>query len=206
MIKNIILDLGGVIINIDYQLTIKAFTQLGVANAELFYSKQQQVTLFDLLETGKIPPNEFRNQIRKLTNTNLSDEQIDSAWNAMLLDFPPQRIAILSQLKTKYKTFLLSNTNEIHYKTYTQLLQREFGEKDLSAYFHKEYYSHITHIRKPDPEAFKIIIHEQNILPEETLFVDDSEQHITTADTLGFQTHLLKNETLETYISKSKFL
>jgi len=206
MIKNIILDLGGVVINIDYQLTIAAFEKLGITNAHEFYSQQQQTNLFDLLETGNISDDSFRDEIRRFAQKNLSDEAIDNAWNAMLLDFPPARLETLRLLKSKYKTFLLSNTNSIHYRAYTQTLKTNFGKENLSDYFHKEYYSHLIKRRKPNPDAFRFVINDQNLLPQETLFIDDSKQHILGAQSVNLQTHLLVGETLENYLDRSNLL
>ncbi len=206
MIKNIILDLGGVVINIDYQLTIKAFEEIGIPDARNFYSQQQQTNLFDLLETGNISENNFRNEIRKFARINLPDEEIDHAWNAMLLDFPPKRLETLKQLKSRYKTFLLSNTNSIHFRAYTHTLQKKIGKKNLSDYFHKEYYSHLIHRRKPHPETFRFVMDDQKLLPQETLFIDDSEQHIRGAKSVNLQTYLLVGETLENYLESSKIL
>ena len=206
MIKNIILDLGGVIINIDYQLTIKAFEELGIINASEFYSQQRQTNLFDLLETGKISEAGFRDEIRKFAGKNLSDNDIDTAWNAMLLDFPPQRMETLKRLKSRYKTFLLSNTNAIHFTAYTKTLVKNFGKENLSDYFHKEYYSHLIFRRKPHPDTFRFVLNDQNILPEETLFIDDSEQHIRGAKSVNLQTKLLVGETLENYLESSNLL
>ncbi len=206
MIKNIILDLGGVVINIDYQLTIVAFEKLGITNAREFYSQQQQTNLFDLLETGNISDESFRDEIRKFAQKNLSDEAIDNAWNAMLLDFPPSRLEILKLLKSKYKTFLLSNTNSIHYRAYTQTLKTKFGKDDLSDYFHKEYYSHLIKRRKPNPETFRFVINDQNLQLHDTLFIDDSKQHILGAQSVNLQTHHLVGETLENYLDRSHLL
>ncbi|MCD6366977.1 MAG: HAD family phosphatase [Bacteroidales bacterium] len=206
MIKNIVLDLGGVIINIDYQLTIKAFEELGITNASKFYSQQQQTNLFDLLETGKISEAGFRDEIRKFAGKNLSDNNIDTAWNAMLLDFPPERMETLKQLKSHYRTFLLSNTNAIHFTAYTKTLIKNFGKNNLSDYFHKEYYSHLIHRRKPHPDTFRFVLKDQNLLPQETLFIDDSEQHIHGAKSVNLQTHLLVDETLENYLESSNLL
>jgi len=206
MIKNIILDLGGVVINIDYQLTIDAFEKLGIVNAHEFYSQQQQTNLFDLLEKGNISDDSFRDEIRKFAQKNLSDEAIDNAWNAMLLDFPPARLETLMLLKSKYKTFLLSNTNSIHYRAYTQTLKTNFGKENLSDYFHKEYYSHLIKRRKPNPDVFRFVINDQNLQPHETLFIDDSKQHILGAQSVNLQTHLLVGETLENYLIRSNLL
>lgn len=190
-IKNIIFDLGGVILNIDYNLTIEGFKNLGVENFDSLFTQAQQVGLFDELDKGLITPEQFRDDIRHITCINLSDQQIDIAWNAMLLDFPPSRLALLKKTHAHYRTFLLSNTNAIHFVEYNRVLIDTFGVHNLSEFFEKEYYSHLIHLRKPDAEAFEIILRENNLNPCETLFIDDTKQHIEGARKLGILAHHL---------------
>ncbi len=190
-IKNIIFDLGGVIINIDYHLTINAFKALGLQNFDTIFNQAKQIGVFDLLDKGLISPQEFRNEVRRITSSNLTDEQIDKAWNAMLLDFPPSRLELLGRVKSGYKTFLLSNTNAIHFEAYNQILHRTFGVENLSVFFDREYYSHLIHMRKPDADAFELILNENNLKPEETLFIDDTLQHVEGAKKLGILAHHL---------------
>src|SRR5690606_34399821 len=112
-IKNIIFDLGGVILNIDYKLTEQAFVSLGLENFSQIYTQFQQNDIFDLYETGKITTADFIGAIKQYIPT-ASNEQITEAWNAMLLEIPLRRLQILQQLQIHFNTFLLSNTNEIH--------------------------------------------------------------------------------------------
>jgi len=199
-IEAVILDLGGVILDIDYHLTINAFKDLGISNFEDQYSKKVQSGLFDLLETGKISASEFYHEMRTV-NTSMTDEQIQQAWNAMLLDFPHGRLEFLQQIKKRYPLFLLSNTNEIHLTEFTKTLQRH-GHGNLSLFFDKVYLSHEIGQRKPNREAFELILKEQGLTPENTLFVDDSEQHITGARSIDIQAyHLEAPETLEQLFS-----
>ena len=196
-IKNIIFDLGGVILNIDYELTAKEFQKLGFNDYDKLFTKLSQNKIFDLLETGKISEKEFLYELKKLSNNKLTDHDIINAWNAMLLDFPKQRIEILKNIKTKYRTFLLSNTNEIHLKAYNKTLFDTFGITDLSSVFEKEYYSHIIGMRKPDLEIFDFVLSENNLASNETLFIDDSPQHIEAAKKLGINVyHLTNGETI----------
>ncbi len=193
-IKNIIFDLGGVILNIDYQKTIDAFKILGIEDFEKRYSQAQQTKIFDDIETGRITPKEFIEGLRSLLGTNVTDEQIINAWNAMLLDFPEKRLKILTDLKDHYRVFLLSNTNEIHYRAYCKQLQDKFKVPNLSSYFEKEYYSHEIGLRKPDLELFQLVLSENNLNRTETIFIDDSIQHVIAADKLGIRARLLKKE------------
>jgi glucose-1-phosphatase len=199
-IKNIIFDLGGVILNINYQLTIKEFENLGVKNFEILFSQAQQVGLFDELEKGLISPQEFRDGIRNITKLKISDKDIDFAWNAMLLDFPSHRLELLGKIKNNYRTFLLSNTNSIHLIVYNNILKSTFGLENLSVYFEKEYYSHLIQKRKPNANAFEQILDENNLEPNETLFIDDSIQHVEGARELGilaYHLNIPKGESIE---------
>lgn len=183
----IVFDLGGVILNIDYQLTIKAFEALGFASFHEQYSKKQQSGLFDELEKGLISQAEFVAEIKKDLPT-ASDQEIIDAWNALILDFPVDRLNLLANLKSEVDIYLLSNTNEIHLRAFNQILKDEFGLDSLESEFNKLYLSHEIHARKPDAEAFEIILKENNLLPNRVLFIDDSPQHIEAAKKLGLHT------------------
>ncbi len=190
-IKNIIFDFGGVILNIDYQLTINAFKKLGVENFAELYSQASQTNIFDLLETGKISPQEFRDGLRKLIGINLSDATIDAAWNEILLDIPIARIELLVKLKSEYNIYLLSNTNAIHYDVYINEIIKA-GYSSFDDIFHKAYFSHNVGMRKPHKDIYEYILKEENLVPEETLFIDDSIQNLKPAEELGIQTYLMK--------------
>lgn len=193
-IQNIIFDFGGVVLNIDYQLTIDAFKEIGMDNFEQAYSQAAQIHLFDDLETGKISPDEFRDGLRNVSEKELSDEKINFAWNKIILDLPRRRVDLLKIIKAKYNTFLLSNTNIIHYDIYIKDLQK-YGYKSFNDIFKKAYFSFEMGMRKPDLEIFEYVINEQKLIPEQTLFFDDSVQHIESAKKLGIMTyHLGKNE------------
>lgn len=193
-IKNIVFDLGGVVLNIDFALTIDAFVNLGVKDFAQLYEKSHQDPIFDKLDKGLINPEEFRNEIRKILKLDLTDSQIDSAWNAILLDFPPENIRLLSELKKSHRNFLLSNTNAIHYPVYTETLHNNFGIADLSMLFEKTYFSFQVGLRKPDKEIFELLLNENKLIPEQTLFIDDSLPNIETASKLGIQTLLFNPE------------
>jgi putative hydrolase of the HAD superfamily len=191
-IRNIIFDLGGVILNIDYKLTEKSFIDLGLGNFPELYSKQKQERLFDRFETGEISPAEFREGIRKISGIDLSDEQIDGAWNKMLIDLPVNTISFLQQLKKNYRLFLLSNTNEIHINGFTQIISNQYGFMPFEELFEKIYYSNTTGMRKPDVEIFYLVLNENHLIPDETLFVDDTENHLKGAAATGIHTFHLK--------------
>lgn len=190
-IDNIIFDLGGVLLNIDYYKSINKFKSLGITDFENLFTQAKQNKLFDMLDTGEISPGDFRDTIRKYSNTKLTDNQIDDAWNAMLLNLPKERIELLQNVKQKYRTFLLSNTNAIHYPQYMKYMESEFGIKNLSDLFEKEYLSHEIGMRKPDIEVFTLIIEEQKLNPQKTLFIDDTKQHVDGARKAGLSAYWL---------------
>src|SRR4051812_47176498 len=122
--KNIIFDFGGVIINIDYNLVVKSFAMIGLPHFEAWFSQQGQRSLFDEYEKGKISSGDFRKTLKEHCIPGTTDDQIDAAWNAMTLDLPKERLALLMELKAKYRTFLLSNTNEIHMQFIYRYLEK----------------------------------------------------------------------------------
>lgn len=191
-IKNIIFDYGNVIFHIDFKQVAQAWQQLGITNAHEFYGHRQQDDVFNALECGQITPEAFRNRIRELTNKpELTDDQIDGAWNAIFVGIPQGNHELLRQLKDKYRTFLLSNINAIHHAYVHNYLKSEFGMDNNDELFEKVYYSHLMGKRKPNPEIFEQVLEENNLDPAETLFIDDSPQHLETAKKLGMQTYLM---------------
>ena len=199
-IKAIIFDLGGVIYNINYKKTIEELRKLGIANSEFLYSQKRQSKLFDDFETGQISNYDFLNKLQQKTN-NASLKQIKKAWNAMLLDLPIQRLNTLHKLKKKYSIFLLSNTNEIHINKIKEIL----GEKKFFEFynlFNKIYFSHIIKKRKPNFDAFQLILIENKLMANEVLFIDDSIQHIESAKQLNINTlHLKQNQEITSVLS-----
>lgn len=189
-IKNIIFDLGGVIIDLDFNRTRNAFIDLGFAEFDLLYSKSQQDGVFDAFDKGTVTPEEFRDHIRKHIRTEISDAEIDSAWNAMLLNVSAEKLEVLSRLKKTHRTFLLSNTNVIHVKSFSDYLLRIYGFSDFTRHFEKCYYSCDIGMRKPDAEIFEHVLHLHDLNPAETLFIDDSAQHIEGAGKCGIRTML----------------
>jgi len=190
-IKAIILDLGGVILNINYQKTIR-FENIGIKRASSLYSKQTQNNLFDQIETGAISEKEFLNGIQNLA-VKTTHNEIRKAWNSMILNLPDSRVKSIQKVKPKFKIFLLSNTNSIHIAEF----KRKIGDLEYYKFynlFEKIYYSHEIGHRKPNKEAFQIILNENNLIANEVLFIDDSYQHIKAAKSLSINTHHLKDD------------
>ncbi|SDS52499.1 putative hydrolase of the HAD superfamily [Mucilaginibacter mallensis] len=207
-IKNIIFDYGNVIFNINFAQVQDAWKKLGINNADDFYGHRHQDPVFNLLERGEISPAGFRARIRELTNKpGLTDEQIDDAWNAIFVGIPQGNHELLLKLKDKYRTFLLSNINAIHYDYVHRYLKDEFGMNNNEGLFEKTYYSHLTGKRKPEPEIFEQVLNENNLNPAETLFIDDSPQHLETAKKLGIQTFLMTApDTIQKFFEREKLV
>jgi FMN phosphatase YigB (HAD superfamily) len=192
MVKNIIFDYGNVIFYIDFNKVAQAWKELGITNAHQFYGHREQDDVFNALERGQISPEAFADRIRELTGKpELSNEQISNAWNKIFVGIPEGNHELLLKVKQKYRTFLLSNINAIHYDYVHDYLKREYQIDDNSGFFEKMYYSHLVGKRKPDAEIFEQVLQENNLDPAETLFIDDSPQHLETAKKLGLQTYLL---------------
>jgi len=191
-IKNIIFDYGNVIFNIDFTKVQQAWQKLGIDNASDFYGHRHQDAVFNLLERGEISDADFRSRIRELAQKpELTDGQIDGAWNAIFLDIPAGNHDLLLKLKGKYRTFLLSNTNSIHYNYFNQYIKKHFGLDNNDPLFEKTYFSHMMGKRKPESAIFEQVLQENSLNPSETLFIDDSPQHLETARRLGLQTYLM---------------
>jgi putative hydrolase of the HAD superfamily len=204
MIKNIIFDLGAVVLNIDFQLSADAFRKLGIDDFESLYSRAVQDMLFVNMEKGIISPNDFRNTLRKLSNLPLSDIEIDDAWNALILDFPKERLQLIGKIKSNYRIFLLSNTNKIHYDIYQEDLKKNHNIDGLESIFEKTWMSHQLKMRKPDDDIYVYALNDANIRAEETVFIDDSIQNIRTANNLGIRTIFIdisKNMEISNYFS-----
>ncbi len=187
-IRNIIFDWGGVITNLHFEKTKKAFTDLGLSIWDESVPHDPHDDLFIPFEIGKISADEFRSKVRGYCEQSLSDESIDEAWNAMLGDLPAERWTILNETKKHYRTFLLSNTNAIHVPYYFGKIREMYGTYGLTHLFERAYYSFELGLRKPNADIFKFVIKDAGIKPEETVFIDDFIENIDTAKLLGFQT------------------
>ena len=187
--KTIILDLGGVLFDIDYHRTQEAFRSIGFTDVEKQYSQLQQTSIFDDLETGKTSPQEFCEQLRKATGIQATNEAIFETWNAMLLELPQESIDFVKTLAEQYQVYLLSNTNEIH----LQAIFNHFPPyKSLEGLFDKVYYSCRIGRRKPNADIFEFVLSDIGVRAEETIFIDDSPQHVEGAKSVGIHAYHLK--------------
>ena len=194
-IRNIIFDLGGVILDIDEKMAYHELQKKGFTDFDLLRSPEFQA-LLERFDRGILSAATFRQRVKKLLGfPRMSDASFDDVWNSMLLDIPRERIQALEQIKEHYNIFLMSNTNEIHYDLYVRDLQLRFGYKQFDDLFDKSYFSFDVHLMKPDPLFFEYILEHQGLKPKETLFIDDSAANIEVAMNMGIHTyHIHRNE------------
>jgi len=181
MIKNIIFDFGDIFINLDKQATYKALEKFGISVSD------DMVNAYHAYEKGIISSDEFIS-IHQEKFSNLTSEQLKNAWNAILKDFPEHRFDFIKNLADshKYRLFLLSNTNEMH----ISWIQKDWGIQKFNEFkkcFEQFYLSHEIHFRKPDSDIFEFVLNKNNLVPEETLFIDDVSENTKTAKELGIQ-------------------
>jgi putative hydrolase of the HAD superfamily len=190
-IKNIIFDLGGVIINLDQSLTIHEFNKISVFPFEEVYTQAAQTELFNEFDKGTISDFDFFSELRKQIRYEGPEVDLLYAWNAMLLDVPEKRLDLLVSMKQNYNTFLLSNTCEPHIAHFEKELYIHHGVKNFNDYFDSVYYSCRMGMRKPNKEIFEFVLKENELNPEETVFIDDSIQHVKGAGECGIKAYLL---------------
>lgn len=181
--------MGGVILNLDQDFTLRAFKRLGVDLEEI----NARTTLFTDYEIGKISDEDFRHGLRTYGNPLLTDEQIDTAWNRMLLDLPVERFALLDELNKRYKLYLLSNTNNIHITEFYRYVNSTYNNLNFNGFFQEVYLSHLINLRKPNEACYEFVLKQQNIKREECIFIDDSIANINGAKKCGIHTlHAIK--------------
>ena len=194
-IKNIIFDFGGVLFEIDYHLPVKAFQKLGFEGFDELYTQAMQRPEFDLLETGKISNDAFLQFLGGFVK-DATNQEILQAWNCILLKPLCDEIRYVSKVREAgYRTFLLSNTNAIHVDVFEEMIREAMPWEEFQGSFEKVYYSNEIGIKKPYPETFLQICQWNGLKPEETLFIDDSLQHVEGAKKAGLNSfHLLLGE------------
>jgi glucose-1-phosphatase len=192
-VKNIVFDLGNVLLNLDFDASIKAFRKLGMDEEVVSREQAYADPVFYELEVGRITPEAFRTRVRKiLNNKDATDKAIDDAWCSMIRDVPAHRVEILKELRKNYKVYLFSNTNSIHISRLHEQFKSEH-QIEFSSLFVKDYYSHELHERKPDLTSYRKMLEHSGIEPSVTLFIDDLEKNIRGAQDAGIKTFWLKD-------------
>lgn len=192
----VIFDFGGVLFEIDYKAPVRAFEALGMESFAAAYSQAHQDKIFDLLETGKIPGEEFYVWISTYL-PNSSRQELEDAWNSILLRLLPERVDSIFSLKEKgIRTFIFSNTNELHVEVFEQMIEKSYGLEKFKSAFEFVHYSNVLGMRKPHPESFLEICRLHGLTPEKTIFIDDSIQHVEGSIRAGLKgLHLLPHQT-----------
>lgn len=190
-IKNLIFDFGGVLIDLDRRRCIENFAKLGMPHVEAMLDVCHQQGFFLQHESGLITSAEFREAIRGQIGQEVSDAEIDAAWNSFLVGIPSYKLDLLLKLREKYVVYLLSNTNEIHWEWSCRhaFPYKTFRVED---YFEKIFLSYEMKLVKPDVAIFEKLLAETGIDPKETFFIDDSAENCRVAETLGISTYTPK--------------
>ncbi len=185
-IRHLIFDLGNVLIDLDFTATERQLRQLLGSHYTASFTCNEQQGLFEAFEKGLISEAEFFFQLRHWAQGAVSVEMLKEAWNAMLLRFPIERLEWISQLRTRYGTYVLSNTNETHLRWVHQHLAKQYGIAQYEQrYFDQVWYSHHLHLRKPELEIFQYVLDTANLPASQTLFVDDNPDNVAAAAQLG---------------------
>ena len=187
-IRNIVFDLGGVLVDLDFKAAINGLQEAGFANVKEQLLAFDRGGIFQKFEVGEITADEFRTAIRENSTVTLTDEEVDGLWNAMLLEIPREKLELILHLRGKYMVYLLSNTNSIHwdYVCKNAFNYRGFRVED---YFEETFLSYEMHLAKPDKAIFEKVLSDANLLAEETLFIDDSEANCKAAQEVGIHAH-----------------
>ena len=190
--KNLIFDIGNVIIDIDYAVPIREFQKLSTVNfSEIVnYSKQHEV--FNRFEKGEISVKEFHDVLRQFFKKDVSDEEILKAWNSILIHYPAEKFELLNTLKKSYRVLALSNINETHVNAINAAAVEQLEVKAFSDFFHKAYYSNEIGMRKPDLEIYEFVLQQENLNASETFFVDDKIENVEAAKQVGLQAFQLE--------------
>lgn len=191
MIKNLLFDLGGVVVDIRRNNCVKAFEALGLQNADSYFGEYAQTGIFMAVEDGSASKEEFHRALHEVLPAGVSDAQIDEAFQKFIIGIPEHRLKCLEELRGKFGIYLLSNTNPIMWEG---VLDREFRKlpgRCRADYFDGMVTSFEARAAKPDPEIFRYACRTLGIKPEETLFLDDSQANLDAASKLGFHTALV---------------
>lgn len=195
-IKNIIFDLGGVLVGFDGQRSISSFEALGCHDVAQYVVEHRTEDLFADIELGRITTAEFCNEVRRISGTNAKDADIIEAWNALLTPMSAVKRQRLMELHQQgYRLFLLSNTNDMHW----QLCGYVF---DIAPLFEHCFLSYEMHLIKPNEEIYREVLRQADIRAEETIFIDDNLDNIKAARRVGL--HVFHNETPDAWLAEIK--
>ncbi len=190
-IDTIIFDIGNVLIDIDYEVMVGEFAKIASVDFHQIVTYSHQNMVFDTFEKGLMSTKQFRDTLRQYLRQGVTDEEIDTAWNSILIHYPAAKFDLLKDLRKRYKILALSNINELHVAAIDMYVQDRFGAKDMSSYFDRAYYSHEIGQRKPEMEIYKTVLRDESLIPSRTLFIDDKLENANAAAALGIRVHHL---------------
>jgi len=192
-IKNIVFDLGGVLITLDREEAVNRFKKAGLENAAELLNAYHQKGIFLELEEGKLSMEEFYEAVRQEAGRYISNETIDYGWMGFLKELPQNKLTLLEELKQKgYRLYLLSNTNPIIMSWAHSPAFSPQG-KSIDDYFDKLYLSYQIGYTKPHPEIFRFMFDDSGIIPSESLFIDDGLANVEAGEKAGMKTYLAIN-------------
>jgi putative hydrolase of the HAD superfamily len=190
-IRNIVFDLGGVLMTLDPGLFIAALERIDPANFSVIGPAMKKDPVFREYETGMISSDEFVQRVAAHYPNKPDRAVVEAAWNAMLIDFSQERFELLRNLRSSYRLFLLSNTNAIHISHCDRYMKEKFGIVNLASLFEKAWYSHQVKMRKPDQEIYHFLLADATLEAGETLFIDDLKENTSAAEEVGIRTWTL---------------
>ena len=190
-ITTLIFDLGGVIVNLDWDLCVNNFKKISVNNMDSLISTTLQKGFILEYERGEISSDDFRREVRKYSSERVSDSEINHAWTSLLVDVPEEKLRLLLELKKKYRIFMLSNTNELSFEYCRDTFFSQNGHQ-IEDYFDKCYLSYTMKMNKPEPDIFEALLKDAGLRAEECLFLDDGIHNIKTASELNFNTEYIE--------------
>jgi glucose-1-phosphatase len=189
-IKAVVFDLGGVIVDLAVDNTIRSFAKLSGLSATQIQEAYIKYPGFFAYEKGEITDNDFRQMLRLIFAMEADDEELDKSWNAMLVDLPQKKLQLLSTLKSRVQVYALSNTNNIHINYVNNVMLKG---STLDVYFHQCFYSHKVNMRKPESEIYKHVLRATGFKPNEILFLDDNIVNVRAAFELGIHAQQIKH-------------
>ena len=190
-IDTIIFDIGNVLIDIDYEVMVAEFAKIASVDFHQIVTYTHQDRVFDHYERGQISSDQFRDTLRKYLKPGVTDEEIDTAWNSILIHYPAEKFELLKKLRNQYQILALSNINELHVAAIDAMVQDQFGAEDMSSYFDHAFYSHEMGTRKPEKEIYQMVLDRKSLEPSRTLFIDDKLENVSAAAALGIKVHHL---------------
>jgi len=186
----LILDFGGVIYQISYLQQKETFKSLGIENFDVLFSQAGQSTFFADFECGKISGKLFREVLSSMMRKNISPEEIDRAWNSILVGFDKDTVRFIEKLSRHYTLFLLSNTNVIHYEIFINEFAGRFGY-DFNSLFEKTFWSFKVGMRKPNADIYRMVSQEIGAYADRAVFIDDTGINVIAATESGIRSVLL---------------